>query len=92
MAGALEQLQARGPGARFAELLVEQLQQVAGAPLLAVAGEGARHAHEIVEIGGVLFQARQPLAFESLEVAFGQLVLRIPGNRHRGHGRYTEIL
>jgi hypothetical protein len=90
-AHALEQLEARGPGPAFPELLVEQLQQVASAPLLVVAGEGAGHADEIVQVGGVLFQARQPLSFESREVALGQMVLRIPGNRHREHGRYQIL-
>ena len=85
--GALQELQARRPVPALAELLVEHLQEVAGAPLLAVADQGARHADEVVEVRRVLFEAGQPLPLERGVVALRQVVLDVSGDRHRGDGR-----
>ena len=63
-AGAFEQLQAQGPAAALAQLVVQQLQQRAGPRLLAGADQGAGDAHVIVEIGGIFLDPRQPVGLD----------------------------
>ena len=77
-----EQLQPDRPERRLLELLVEHLEQEAGALLLAGAGEGARHADEVVEVAGLLAQARQPFALDGVEIALGEVGLGRAGDRH----------
>ena len=81
-AGALQQLAAQVPASALAELLVEHLQQEAGALLLAGAGQGAGHADEVVEIQGVLAHGGQPFSLDRVELPFGEVRLGVSCDRH----------
>jgi hypothetical protein len=72
-------------------MVVEQLEQIAGPRLLTGADEGARHADEVLDVRGIFFEARQPLALDSLEIALGQLTLGGSRDRHRKEGRYQIL-
>jgi hypothetical protein len=76
-AGALQHFSAQIPAPGLAELVVEHLQQEAGALLLAGAGQGARHADEVVQIQGVLTHGGQPLSLDRIELPFGEVRLRV---------------
>jgi hypothetical protein len=76
-AAALQHLAAQVPAPGLAELVVQHLQQEAGALLLSGAGQGAGHADEVVEIQGVLAHGGQPLTFDRLELPFGEVRLRV---------------
>ena len=75
--GLLQEFSADVPAAAFAELVVEHLEEEAGALLLARAGQGARDADEIVDVGRVPTHGGKPFPLESVEIAFRELLLCI---------------
>ena len=91
-AGAFEELQAKGPQAALAQMVVQQLEERAGPRLLAGADQGTRHADEVLEIRRVFLDPGQPVALDRVVIAFGQLGLCGSGNRHRRVGRYQILL